>query len=788
MLPPWTGTQALLHTWRRCNPLMALALGAVAGVVVCEQCAWRPSWLLAAGAAACLALHRRRLLLPGVVLAFALLHGWRREGTYEHPLRERLLAMPDRPVVVGMRGRLYPWTEGAELDEARAFCEVEEVRWGSGGTFQPMSACVKVALPTGFQLTEPGVYEMEGALALPRQPLNPGQFDPVDYGLRMGWVAVLQTQTARLATPQPWSPKFHLLHWAEASRQWITAALSRGIEEDAEDTAVILAMALGASDAAGEEIEDSFRDSGTLHIFAVSGLHVVMVAGVAAFLLRWLGFGKARAVGLLIVMVFGYAYVTGWRPSAARAALMIAFVLAAPVFNRRAHLQNSLGAAALLLLAYDTHQLFMPGFQLSFAVLWAIVVLAGPMLTALKPWTDMDPFMPQVLASWQQRTGAWCRTTAASLACVSLAAWAGSLPLTIGHFQTVTPVGVFANLLLVPLSGFCITSSCISLCCAAAGFGAGQMFCNLVNVGFSKAMTWLAAWFCAWPLANFTLDLRFEKAPPPVEMRVFHLSGGGSACHLRAGTAHWLLDTGNVRAWRSVVRPFLRHQGVNRLEGLILGHADAAHVGAAVLAVRTHEVTRLHSSVHEPWPLDPSFSSLHELDRTLRRGEVNWSKHSQDAQIALGGQNSIPVTATVLHPMQTDLHDKADDRSLVLLIEIGRLRVLWLDDAGFITEKKLLARRLPVRCDILVRSQHETDWSGLPELLSAAQPQAVISANDSRFIEQMLPERVRNFCAGKGIALFDLEVCGSVGMKFSDSTRAELTAFRNGQKLTVRVR
>ena len=91
--------------------------------------------------------------------------------------------------------------------------------------------------------------------------------------------------------------------------------------------------------------------------------------------------------------MFVYAYITGWVPSAARAALMSSLMLMAPVFCRDSRTLNSLGAAALLLLATGTLQMFQAGFQLSFVVLGAIAIGARPMAKPFQEWMKLDPFL-----------------------------------------------------------------------------------------------------------------------------------------------------------------------------------------------------------------------------------------------------------------------------------------------------------------------------------------------------------------------------------------------------------
>lgn len=758
----------------------------MSGIVLADSQAWRPGWILfLITLLVWLPVWRRPRLwmaLPGIVLAFAMLHSLRLKDTFAHPLRQHLLTLPDRPVAVEILGHLYPWTEGAELDEAAAMCEVTHLRWGNAGAYLPMNAKVKVRLPIGYALKSPGHYEIQGSVSLPKPPMNPGQFDAVTYGLRMGWIALLDAREINLKTPDTSAVRFHLLFAAEAARQWMTQVLTHGLENEDRHAAVILAMALGTSDAAGEDIEDAFRDSGTLHIFAVSGLHVVMLAYIATWCLRWMG--TQRLTYFLIFLMFAYAFITGWRPSAARAAFMMSIVLAAPIMHRKSQLPNTLGAAALILLTLDSHQLFLPGFQLSFGVLLAIALLATWLMMKTKPWCELDLFLPPVLATRLQRFGVGLRTSISSLVCVSAAAWLGSLPFMIGHFQTITPVAVISNLVLVPASELCLALSCASLLLATFQWSWAVILVNQLNAWLAKWMVITAGWFAQLPFANQTLDLRFYQEPPSAEMRVFHVSRGGGATYLRSGEKRWFLDTGNERNWRYVLRPFLRQSGINQLDGLVLSHSDISHIGAVPLVMAAQKVPHIHTSKLEPWRLDPPFASLKQLGQMIQPDGPVWRRHRIDDVIILGTASEITVLAQVLHPSGSDLHEKANDRGLVLLIKIGSFRVLWLNDAGFITEKRLLQRHADVRCDILIRNQHNADVSGLTELLLAAQPQAIISSNDSYLAEERLPQRIRDFCEVSQIPLFDLEVSGSVGLEFRN-LHAELRAFRSGQSVTL---
>ena len=118
----------------------------------------------------------------------------------------------------------------------------------------------------------------------------------------------------------------------------------------------------------------------------------------------------------------------------------------------------------------------------------------------------------------------------------------------------------------------------------------------------------------------------------------------------------------------------------------------------------------------------------------------------------------------------------ADDRCAVFLLECRGVRVLFMNDAGFVTEKFLLESGESLRADVLVKGRHGSDYSGLPEFLRAVQPRAVIYTN-SRFPagEDPGPEW-REMLADRGIRGFDQAVTGAVTIRIG-RRRAELSGF-----------
>lgn len=774
---------ARFQTWARANPLLVLALAAVAGILFMEA-GWVPwggmgSVILAAVAALLLLTVLRGggawWLASGCALVFAFIHGTRLDETFRHPLRQHLQAAadaaanardPHQPQQAVLRGTLLPEFDLKDEDRAHALCTTQEIRLSGAATF-PQPATLLVRLPPGVRFPGAGMYELRGRLLLPRPAANPGGFDGREHALRLGRVARFEADGLRRISPagRGQSLACAFLQTAEECRQWISARLTQDLEDDPETTAVIRAMALGVAAEASDEIEDAFRDSGTLHVFAVSGLHVALLGLIALTFLRQLRTPHGVSLGLMIAIVFAYAFITGWRPSAARAAFMVAVFLGGTLADRTSSLQNSLGAAALLLLGADTHALFMPGFQLSFGVLWASALGSAPLLRRLRPLTQLDPFLPPQLASGRQRASAWFRRWLVTTVSVSLAAWLGSLPFILMHFHAVTPVAVLANCVLVPLSFFCLGATCLSLCAAVVHASGVQILFNNLNWFLAKAMILSAAWFAHLPGANFHFDAARPSAKDaPAVWRMLRLPHGAAAHHLSLGSAHWLLDVGDALTFRHVLRPALRTSGVRSLQGVILSHNDADHLGALSQLADFCGMPPLYASAQEPGPLGAKRSALRQL---LEAHPASLRKLSPEQTLSLSSPAArFKAEAQVLHPAGPLPSAAADDRAMVLMLHLGPWRVLWMSDAGWEAEKALCAGTANLRCDVLIRSQHEEDLAISEEFLLKAAPRAILCGSDARHAATRLPPTLLKFAQRQNIPLLDTWSDGSLEIQF----------------------
>lgn len=228
---------------------------------------------------------------------------------------------------------------------------------------------------------------------------------------------------------------------------------------------IYVAMMLGNKSALSSPQKQAFTASGTMHFFAISGLHVAAVALSLHLFLAFLRVPTAPAAGIGLVLLLLYVQITGAAPSAVRAYLMVLFFWSSRVLHRQPSSFSALLMSALVVLLYDPRQLFNPGFQLSYAVVGSILLYGLPLMEKLKDRIRLFRGLPESSYTWRHRAAVWLNQRFIELLPISLAATIASAPLTIYYFKIFTPGAIFLNMALVPLASLLIACGCISLLC-----------------------------------------------------------------------------------------------------------------------------------------------------------------------------------------------------------------------------------------------------------------------------------------------------------------------------------
>ncbi len=341
------------------------------------------------------------------------------------------------------------------------------------------------------------IWEMRGKLEAPRRP---------QAAKRLFFVAGAR---ASRRIEQPGARDWRLR--GESYRRRAAARLAAGLEAHPTETALIQAIMLGYRGAIPPALNRAFRNSGTIHVFAISGMHVVVIAWMLTFVVARLGIPRHLWVLPLAPLLTIYVCSTGGQPSALRAGIMALLYLAAPLLGRRPDTPSTLALAALLLLAFDPFQLHETGFILSFTVVAGLLALASPLARRLRRLTGLERLALDIEAlarlggeAETERRTLWRRRLTLStgryltdLAGVSLAAWLTSAPLTACYFKLFTPVSLPANLVVVPLSFLVMVASSFSLALSSLAPALG-IVCNRAACASTAAMTAVARTTASW--------------------------------------------------------------------------------------------------------------------------------------------------------------------------------------------------------------------------------------------------------------------------------------------------
>ena len=753
----------------------------LAGILLGDRWPLPMAWLFGVSFAA-LALAvawpgARTIFLSAALLAA----GWTNQTLHTAVLApDDLRRLVDAPLLVSVRGQLAEAPSQRVFDRGNeevwrtlAYVDVTAVR-RSGESWRPASGRVAASLPGlpqgSFFAKSP--VEMSGVLCPPPGPSVPGQFDYATYLRRLGiyfqlrsdgpsdWRVTGQTEPA---VAEGLTERF--THWAQRT-------LALGLPVQDEPLRLLWAMNLGWKTALTGEVSQPFMRSGTMHVFAISGLHIALIAAIMVAVLRVARVPREGCGLVAIPALWFYTAATGWQSSAVRSSLMMTVVVLGWSLRRPWSLLNSLAVAAFVILCWDPQQLFQASFQLSFAVVLSLALSAPHFQRMTQGWIQPDPFLPsQLRPQWQRAlltVGYWL---AGNLS-ISLAAWVGSLPLIAFYFHLLTPCSLLANLFVVPLAGFALMANLGSLCTGTllpgitGLFNHAAWFCMVLMMWLSEVCTalpgaWLrvreptllefatyyalvvsllAGWLRkpgrrAWVATGLALLVAAcfvvrSIAGHGSRLTVIPVSGGHVVhCESHERGADLLTDCGNRNGFEFTVAPLLAWAGVNHLPRLILTHGDVRQIGGTELVVR------------EFAPREIVTSSLRFRSPNYREiAEADWFPKTRHHVVQTGDQLG---PWRVLHPRSEDRFTRADDAALVLRAELDGVRVLLLNDLGREGQEALLARwpAADLQADIVVAGLPRDGEPLSDGLLERIQPKAVLLAEDDSPATRRAPAR-----------------------------------------------
>jgi competence protein ComEC len=569
----------------------------------------------------------------------------------------------------------------------------------------------------------------------PRAPANPGEADGRRRLAARGLSLLADLRTAanvHVMSEAPPGPRRVLA----AVRRRAAVRLRDGLPADVAPLAA--ALLLGLRSGLADDDRLLFERTGTMHILAISGMHVLLLAGLVHAALRAAGLGPRAAAGITLCLAVSYVPVAGGAPPIRRAVTVLVFYGLALVRGRPPDVASALGGAALVLALADPADVARIGFWLSFAAAAGIALLAGPWRERGARRHRLLRRFPAVRADRPVRLLFWDYVWRALP--VALAAWLATQGLVAHAFGVVTPLAPLTNLLAGPIVAVLLPLVALF----AVGFGWAAWPVALVTHGLRAVLTVAGAvpgayWIIvpppfgavlAWGAGCVLLRRRLwagvplllaagaiagvaPRAPRRAEVIVLDVGHGQALLFRFADGGAVLVDGGSrsrLNVGRRIVRPALRALGVTRLQAVVCTHADADHSNALPYLLRTLPVDRLITG------RDPAET----LVEAARGSGVPLVHAAAGDVVYHDGAAQLTVMAACGGPRLS-----ANDRSIALLFEVAGRRVLVPADRQVAGLRDLMRRGVP-RCEVLIAPHHGARCAEAARLGDAVRPRWLV--------------------------------------------------------------
>ena len=267
-----------------------------------------------------------------------------------------------------------------------------------------------------------------------QKPLNPHQFDYSKY-LELKQVyhqLYLKSDDIVLLSDS----KTTIYGYADALRTRINSKLiEAGFKSEA--LSIMNALLLGQRQTIDKTIYNDYVNSGTIHILAVSGLHVGIILWILNFLFKpllYLKYGNYIRPIILVTILWSFAVIAGLSPSVTRAVTMFSIISIAMHLKRQANIYNTLVISAFVILLFKPTFLFEVGFQMSYL---AVIGIVSVQPIIYKLWKPKNLIFDKI---WQIFT-------------VTLAAQAGVVPISLFYFHQFPGLFFISNIVVIPFLG-----------------------------------------------------------------------------------------------------------------------------------------------------------------------------------------------------------------------------------------------------------------------------------------------------------------------------------------------
>ncbi len=591
-------------------------------------------------------------------------------------------------------------------------------------------------------------YSLEGKLRAPFKASNPSQFDYGKY-LRNFDTFTLFYSSEIKPLQKNISLKWMFLQKLNELRNDIIKTHANYLKSPNLE---ILGGIVFGDDAiaAPEDVKDSFKSSGLLHILAASGMNVALIYGIWFFILRKLKapFNFSVASGIFVIIF--YSMMTGMGPSVVRAAIMLIFILIGKLLDRDAHSVSLLAFVCLLMLIYNPAYINDVGFQLSFIVTFGLLMMAPAVfekVISMPSWLSGAIFVPIIAQMW-------------------------IAPIQMYYFNSFSTYSVFANIAILPFvtvisfGGF--ISAVLSLIKPMANVVCGlfdwvlnpiltglvmisdyfanlphsllqtplpsdfQIFLYYVMLFVLTYMLYLGrqkkiviAFFITLSILLSTLikvpDNKFTTI-------VFDVQNADAFLIKTPQDKYFLIDSGKMpfkggkTQAKTIILEYLKDNGIKNIEGLIITHFDSDHAGGAVDLIENLNIKKVYVNSLED---KSKIAQRIYLTAGRRVEEINAKKiiyQEKNSDLKLYAMKSQP-----------EFQDNDNENSIITLASQGEFDELFMGDAG-VSAFSNIKNGLPAKVEVLKVGHHGAKNVVSLDMLERLKPDcAIISTGENNY-------------------------------------------------------
>ncbi|WP_040207915.1 DNA internalization-related competence protein ComEC/Rec2 [Neobacillus jeddahensis] len=595
---------------------------------------------------------------------------------------------------------------------------------------------------------------VSGTMKKPAIAKNPNGFDYRTYlrAKKIYWIVDIQGSPLQPCTPMKFSPiilikqlRFNGIHYLDNHFPPDIASLSA-------------ALIFGDKSLLTPDLLTSYQKTGIVHLLAISGLHVSLFIGMIFYIGIRCGLTRQFMTNFLLFTLPGYAILTGASPSVIRSTLMIFLVLLTAKRKNHLHLLpiDAISLAILIFLLFSPLVIFDVGFQLSFIVSFAIILSA-----------------PHILQRYQRNS--------IRMLVTSVTAQLAALPLLLYHYFELSLLGIFANLVYIPLFSFVYLPGVYLLYLSHILFGktptlllglflkmielSNQLIDLLGHFSFGRFIPGkpsiimliiyfllIVAIFYIWEgnhytnrslqllilsITLFSFQTAWNWLKPVGEVTMIDVGQGDSILiHLPHGNGNMLIDTGGAvnfveEKWklrskpfevgRDVVVPYLKGKGITKIDKLILTHGDMDHIGGAITILKELEVKQILM----PSVAEPSEEELAIIQEAKKQG-IPIRKVSVDDQ-----WKSTDSEFYILSP-EMNFTGERNSGSIAFVAQIGGVSWFFGGDLDQEGEERILRKSPRIAVDVLKVGHHGSKTSSAEAFIQQLKPRvALISAGEN---------------------------------------------------------